>query len=154
MVRKLPPKTFYRIRDPKNFHAAMRTDVELMHSKRAYVSMATIIVCCLDALAAGNGRATSGKFESFVTKHFPDLCHELSRVCPGKNGAKLPYDNYRNGFAHLRSPKEKFAIAEDDELDGDWAGRIEIDGIGQLVAINVDRLAKKFLELLHQLDGK
>src|SRR2546430_10749891 len=69
MVRKLSPEGFYQIRDPKNFHAAMRADVELLLSKRAYLSLTTVIVCCLDALAAGSGKATRGKFESFVTKH-------------------------------------------------------------------------------------
>ena len=154
MARKLQPETFYRIRDPKNFHAAMRNDIELLHSKRAYVSMTTVIVCCLDALAADSGKATRGKFERFVTTHFSELCHALANACPGKNGVSLLYDNYRNGFAHLRGPKNKFAIAEDDELGGDWAGKIEIDDIGQLVAINVDRLAKEFLELLRRFDGK
>jgi hypothetical protein len=83
MVRKLSPEGFYKIRDPKNFHAAMRADVELLLSKRAYLSLTTVIMCCLDALAAGSGRATRGKFERFVTKHFHDLCTALESVCPG-----------------------------------------------------------------------
>lgn len=131
----------------------MRSDVKLLHSNRAYVSMTTVIVCCLDALAAGSGRATSGKFEAFVERHFPDLCHALSAICNRKKGASVLYDNYRNGFAHLRGPKDKFAIAEDNELGGSWADRIEVDGAGQFVAINVDRLANEFLTLLDQLEA-
>src|SRR5438876_12328141 len=84
MVRKLSPEGFYQIRDPKNFHAAMRADVELLLSKRAYLSLTTVIVCCLDALAAGSGKATRGKFESFVTKHFHGLCTALESVCRAK----------------------------------------------------------------------
>ena len=154
MGRKLPSRDSYRIRDPKNFHAAMRDDLKLLHSNRAYVSMTTVIMCCLDALAAESGKATRGKFEAFVSKHFHDLCRELSAACPGKKGEALLYDNYRNGFAHLRGPKQKFAIAEDHELSGAWADRIEIDGVGQLVGINVDRLAKHFVTLLDRLEKK
>jgi hypothetical protein len=87
MVRKLPPDTFYRIREPQNFRAAMRSDVELLRSHRAYVSLTTVIVCCLDALAAGPGEATRGKFEKFVTAHFPELCKALEAARPGRKGA-------------------------------------------------------------------
>lgn len=130
----------------------MRSDVELLRSHRAYLSLTTVIVCCLDALAAGSGRATRGKFEKFVERHFPDLCRALSTACVSKKGVSVLYDNYRNGFAHLRGPKDGFAIAEDDELNGDWVDQIEVDGVGKYVAINVDRLAKEFLELLNQLE--
>lgn len=154
MVKTLPSNDCYQIRDPKNFHTAMRDDVELLRSSRAYVSMTTVIMCCLDALAAESGKATRGKFEAFVLKHFHGLCRELSAACPDKKGEALLYDNYRNGFAHLRGPKQKFAIAVDHELGGSWADLIEVDGVGQLVAINVDRLAKEFLELLARLGKK
>ena len=151
MVRKLSPEGFYQIRDPKNFHAAMRADVELLLSKRAYLSLTTVIVCCLDALAAGSGKATRGKFESFVTKHFHGLCTALESVCPGRKGGGILYDEFRNGFAHLRGPKSKFAIAEDHELSGDWADMVEVNAVGQFVAINIDRLAGEFLVVLGQL---
>src|SRR6266567_7863506 len=127
MVRKLSPEGFYQIRDPNNFHAAMCADVELLLSKRAYVSLTTVIMCCLDALAAGSGEATRGKFESFAGKHFPGLCTALESVCPGRKGGGILYDEFRNGFAHLRGPKSKFAIAEDHELSGDWADMVEVN---------------------------
>ena len=151
MVRKLSPEDFYQIRDPKNFHAAMRADVELLLSKRAYLSLTTVIMCCVDALAAGSGKATRGKFESFVEKHFHGLCTALESVCPGRKGGRILYDEFRNGFAHLRAPKSKFAIAEDHELSGGWADRVEVNAVGQFVAINVDRLAGEFLRVLGQL---
>jgi hypothetical protein len=154
MPRKIPSKDVYLIRDPRNFHDAMRSDIKLLHDNRAYVSMTTIIMCCLDALAAGPGKATRGKFEAFVLKHFSDLCHALSTAYPGGKGEAILYDNYRNGFAHLRGPKQKFAIAEDHELSGSWVEMIEVDGVGQLVAINVDRLSKEFQELLVRIGRK
>src|SRR5262245_47778453 len=118
MVVKLPAQDFYRVRDPKHFHHAMRHDVELLLSNRAYLSLTTVIVCSLDALAAGSGEATRGKFVHFVEKHFPDLCTELGKVCPGSKGGEILYSKFRNGFAHLRGPKSKFAIAEERELPG------------------------------------
>jgi hypothetical protein len=147
MVRKLSRKGFYQIKDPKNFRTAMRDDVQLLLSHQRYISLSTVIVCCLDALAAGTGKATRGRFESFVGKHFPGLCAALQAACPGRKGAAILYDEFRNGFAHLRSPKSKFAVAEDHELSGDWADEVEVDGKGQFVAINIDRLAREFLTL-------
>ena len=86
MVMKLSANNFYRIRDPKNFYAAMRADIELLRSSRRYLSLTTVIVCCLDALAAGSGEATRGKFEKFAKTHFPDLCATLEAVCAGRKG--------------------------------------------------------------------
>ena len=152
MVRKLLGGTFYRVRDPRNFHAAMRADVNLLHSNRAYLSLTTVLVCCLDALAAGSGEATRGKFEAFVKQQLPDLCAALETACQGKKGAAVLYDAFRNGFTHVRGPKRKFAIADDQELGGDWADRVEVDG-QQFVALNVDRLAREFLMLLDRLEA-
>jgi hypothetical protein len=148
MAVNLPAKGFYSIRAPQNFKAAIRADVELLHSNKAYLSLTTIIMCCIDALAAGTGDATRPKFESYVLHHFPDLCRELATACKRHNGAGILYSQFRNGFAHLRGPKAKFAIAEDHELQGRWADTVKIPGHQDLVAINIDRLAKEFLQLL------
>jgi len=76
----------------------------------------------------------------------------LESVSPGRRkGGKILYEEFRNGFAHLRGPKSKFAIAEDRELGGVWADTVEVDVVGQFVAINIDRLAKEFLIVLDQL---
>ena len=115
--------------------------------------MTTIIVCCLDALAAGSGQASPGKFDAFVSKHFAGLCADLETACPGKAGAAILRDGFRNGFAHLRGPKGQFAIAEDHELEGAFVDEIEIDGVGLFVALNVDRLARDFLLLLDRLEN-
>jgi len=132
----------------------MRADITLLLKHRSYVSLSTVIVCCLDALAAGSGKAGRGEFEAFVTKHFPYLCADLESARPGKKrGAAILYDGYRNGFAHLRGPKREFAIAEDHELGGAWAEQIEVDGVGRLVALNVDRFAREFLVLLDRLEA-
>ena len=152
MTRQLRPEAHYRIHDPQNFYAEMRRDVKLLLNHGAYVSLTTVIVCCLDALAAGSGEAKRSEFEVFVTKHFPELCAALEATCPGIKGAKTLWEKYRNGFAHLRGPKQEFAIAQDKELDGLWADRVKIGDVGPLVALNVDRLAQEFLKLLDQLE--
>jgi hypothetical protein len=41
--------------------------------------------------------------------------------------------------SHICAPKANYAIAEDHELDGTGADRVEVEGIGQFVAINIDR---------------
>lgn len=130
----------------------MRSDVKLLVEHRAYLSLTTIIVCCLDALAAGPGRATKPKFKRFVTSHFPELCADLERSCPGKTGAATLYEAFRNGFAHLRGPQSGFAIAEDHELGGAFADEFTVDGLGRFVGLNVDRLAREFVALLDQLE--
>jgi hypothetical protein len=79
------------------------------------------------------------------------LLTALESVCPGRKGGGILYDEFRNGFAHLRGPKSKFAIAEDHELSGDWADMVEVNAGGQFVAINIDRLAGEFLRVLGQL---
>src|SRR5437899_1119946 len=83
MLRNFPsPKDVYRIRSPKNFYAAMRADVQLLLENERYLALTTVIMCCLDALAADPGDAGRGKFGSFMERHFPELCTLLDSVCP------------------------------------------------------------------------
>ena len=108
-------------------------------------------MCCIDALAAGSGDSSRGKFQAFVSQHFPELIVALKTAGTGGNGAAILYNSFRNGFAHLRGPKATFAIAEDHELDGLWADRIMVES-EEFVAINVDRLAREFLLLVDRLE--
>jgi hypothetical protein len=83
---ELPPENLYIIRDPKNFLSDMRDDVKLLHDNRRYLSLTTMIMCCLDALAAGSGDADKGKFQKYVTKNFPDLCAALKSAASEAHG--------------------------------------------------------------------
>jgi hypothetical protein len=148
MVMKFSADRLYKIRDPQNFNRDIRKDVELLRSNKAYVSLTTIIMCCIDALAAETGWANREKFKAYVDQNFAGLCRELEVACANPDGAGILYENFRNGFAHLRGPKTRFVIAEDHELQGRWADKIEVEGSGELVAINVDRLTTEFLRLL------
>jgi len=155
MLRDFPlPGPVHRIRDPKNFYADMRADVALLLEHKRYLALTTVIMCCLDALAAdsdGSGKSENKKFERFMKKHFHELCALLDPVSQNRGGARILYDNFRNGFAHNRGPKLNFVIAEDSEVDHDWAGRFP--GLnGQPVGINVDRLATEFLALLDRFE--
>ena len=81
----------------------------------------------------------------------PTFAHGWILSGPVAKGANVLYDKFRNGFAHNRGPKPNFVISEDQEVEGDWAGRFP-DLDGQPVGVNVDRLAKGFLTLLDQLE--
>jgi|SRR5882724_4630884 len=84
------PKDVYRIRAPKNFYAAMRDDVELLLQNKRYLALTTVIMCCVDALAADSGDADRGKFERFMKKHFPDLCTLLDPKKRAQVGKRKP----------------------------------------------------------------
>jgi hypothetical protein len=152
MAITLSPNAFYQIRDPQKFYSAMRDDINRLRSHKKYLSLTTIIVCCLDALAAGSGEAKKSKFDAYVTKYLPDLEKCLRRLSPGKSGGITLYEQFRNGFAHLRAPMKAFAIAEDHELGGQWAAEVDING-KTFVALNVDRLTLEFLSLISQLEA-
>ena len=154
MIRQIPNVQFYNIHDQNNFYNAMRKDVQLLLDNKAYLSLATVVVCCLDALAAGSGYAGRAKFIAFVEQHFPQLCTELHATYPRRDGADTLYREYRNGFAHIRSPRPKFAIVENYEIDGAWAEEFAINGMGTFVGLNVDRLGREFLLLLDKLESQ
>lgn len=151
MFKKISLPTSYRIKAPEHFCAVMARDVALLRDRGSYETCTTVILCCIDALAAGSGDADRGKFAAFVKKHFPTLCTELDGAVSGKSGADVLYDKYRNGFAHLRGPKSGFAIANDSELEGRYATEVEIEGRGTWVAINVDRLINDFSQVVADL---
>lgn len=153
VTKKIASNAIYSIKDPGNFYPTIRREVQLLYDNRCYTTCTVVIMCCLDAFAAGKGEAGRGKFEPFVQKNFLALCNCLDGTVPGKTGAEVLYDKYRNGFAHLFSPKSDFAIAQDSELDGCFVGRFEVEGTGKtLVAINVDRLIREFLVLVNHLE--
>jgi len=131
----------------------MREDVLLLRAHSRHTTCVTVILSCLDALSAGQGKATAGKFATFVQRHFPDLCFGLDGRVRGKSGAQVLYDKYRNGFAHVRGPKTGFAIADNQELDGNWARVLAVEGKGHFVAINVERFTGECLLLLDKLEA-
>jgi len=144
---------FYAIRSPANYYHDMRVDIEVLYRNERYSTCTMIILCCTDALGAGEGEATSGKFAAFAEKELPDLCAALACAQPGKTGAQVLYDKFRNGFSHRRGPKAAFAIARDHELAGDWAGELPVDGRRLFWAVNVDRLVKEFLAVVQRLES-
>ena len=166
MVKTRLSKPPYRILDPKNFYNDMRKDVKLLREHKAHMSLTTVILCCLDALAAGSGKAEKPKFVRFVTRNFPDLCKRLKEVSPAKKevgpgkrkgalvkreGARVLYEEYRNGFVHRRAPNPKFGMKEEDELPGGYAEEADM-GTGLCVWLNVHRLSDEFLALVDRLE--
>lgn len=152
MTKKISLPKAYSIKASEHFYSVMRSDVALLREKGSYETCMTVILCCIDALAAESGDANPNKFRAFVTKHFPTLCAELDGAVRGKSGAEVLYDKFRNGFAHLRGPKSGFAIANDSELEGRYAIEVEVNGNGECVAINVDRLINDFTQIVSALE--
>jgi hypothetical protein len=153
MTKKISLPASYRIKAPEHFYTVMGHDVALLRDKGSFETCTTVIFCCIDAIAAGAGDAARSKFSNFVKKYFPTLCTELEGTVPGKSGADILYDKYRNGFAHLRAQKSGFAIANDSELEGRYATEVEIKGRGTWIAINVDRLINDFIQVVANLRG-
>ena len=153
ITKKIASNDIYKIKDSGNFYPTIRREVQVLYDNRCYTTCTVVIMCCLDAFAADKGEAGRSKFESFVQKNFLALCKCLDGTVPGKTGAEVLYHKYRNGFAHLFSPKSDFAIAQDSELDGRFVGRFEVEGTRRIiVALNVDRLIREFLELVNRLE--
>ena len=149
----LPSNAHYSIRAPGNFYRDMREDVEILREHRRFSTCTTVILTSLDALAAGDGEATYGKFVELVERELPELCADLHAIVPDKAGGRVLYDAFRNGFSHRRGPKANFAIADDNELDGGWAGELTIEGNGVYIAINVEKLIDRFIALVVKLEA-
>jgi hypothetical protein len=151
MTKKISLPASYRIKAPEHFYTVMGRDVALLRDKGSFETCTTVILCCIDAIAAEPGDADPKKFGAFVKKHFATLCAELDGAVPGMSGAEVLYKKYRNGFAHLRGPKSGFAIANDSELEGRYATNVEIMGRGTWVANNVDRFINDFIRVVVDL---
>ena len=115
-------------------------------SSPEWVAIVLLISCYIEAIAADGGDGSRGRFEVFLRKNFRELCKGL-RETTGRNGAATFYEHFRNKMAHRYfTPDPTFALAEDDELDGRYAGVVDTDA-GPRTAINVDRLYRDFVSL-------
>lgn len=153
-MKRIAKGSYFSIKAPRHFYSIMRRDVQLLRDHTSWTTCVTVVLCCIDAIAAGDGKASSGKFTKFVERHLREPCADLAGAVRGKSGGQVLYSKFRNGFAHLRGPRSGFAIAENGELDGHYAGRVEVDGIGTLVAVNVERLVDEFLRLVTDLEKR
>lgn len=144
MIR-LAREQLYSTRDSAHFHDGLIKDVRVLWDAQAFPSCVTLIVCFIDTLAAKDADATKAKFASFLEAHFPALCDDLQALVGGKSGAISFYEAYRNGLAHLRGPKSGYALARATETNGKYVEVFEVDGVGQFVGLNVDRLYSDFL---------
>lgn len=153
MVIKLSKQAMFRIKDPSTLYATMVRDVDLLYQAPAFTSCATLIVCFIDALAAGNGPASKKAFIDFVQTRFPVLCNELAAAVPGKPGGLTFYEEFRNGLAHVRGPRSGFALARDTETNARFIEVFDVDGHGRYVGVNLDRLRAEFVIVVRALGG-
>ncbi len=152
MTEKIPKTAFYNIKAREHYIPAMRRDVQLLREHTSWTTCMTVVLCCIDTLAAGNGDADRGKFKVFCQTHFPDLCAALDGTVPGKTGSDVLYDKFRNGFAHLRGPKSCFGLTQGPGLAGRYVVELEVEGGGTFFAIDVERFIGEFLALAKRLE--
>ena len=146
--KEIPKDELVHIGDPKIRYRTMMEDVELLYENGRFVSCAWLVLSCLDALASPASSSDKGSFARFVAEKFPELDAELSSRQQNKTGGDLLYDRFRNGLAHAFAPKEGFALARDNELDGSYADEIRVDSGDSYIGINIDRLASDFISLV------
>ena len=142
-------KRILRVGTPKNRYTTMIHALDTLYrsSPRPYVGLACLLSCYMDAAAAGAGDATRKKFLGFLRANFGQLCAGLSGQEPNLDGAEVFYKYYRSAMVHtFFSPKPKFAIAEDDELNGAYVGQLTDRGF-TFTAVNIDRLYRDFRAL-------
>jgi hypothetical protein len=135
-------KSVFRVGDPKNRYTSIVRAVDALYKTkpRQYVALACLISCYIDAVAARGGKATKKKFLDFLRLNFRQLCKGLDNQEPKLDGAEVFYKYYRSEMVHtFFSRKRKYAIAEDDELNGAYVGQLHINGATH-TAVNVDRL--------------
>ncbi len=151
MSKNIPKSEFVNIGNLSTRYNTMIDDVSLLYQQGRFVSCTWLILSCLDTLASAAVSSNRGAFSRYVVDHFPVLDKELSAIQQNKSGGDLLYDRYRNGLAHAFGPKHGFALARNDELDGAFAGVVEVEELGPFIGLNVDRLATEFLEHVRQL---
>jgi hypothetical protein len=142
-------KRALRVGTPKTRYSTMVHALDTLYraTPRPYVGLACLLSCYLDAAAARGGGASRRKFLRFLRANFRQLSAGLNGQEPGLDGAEVFYKYYRSAMVHtFFSRKRKYAIAEDDELDGAYVGQITDGGL-TFTAVNVDRLYRDFRAL-------
>src|SRR5262245_20045666 len=150
MKKGKKPTGFLNLADSRNKYGTMvRALGALYRAPRSpeYVAIACLVTCYIDAIAAHGGRATRGKFESFMRQNFKPLCDGLSREVGGRDGARAFYEHYRSAMVHTYfSADSRFAIAEEREMPGKYVAQVPAPGrTTQFIAVNIDRLYRDFV---------
>ena len=132
------------------YQGMVRALVALHRAKPSpeWVAIACLIGCYIDALSARGRKTKREQYQNFLRAHFSQLCKGLGAAV-GKNadGAKAFWVFYRSGMAHTYfTPDTRFAIADDADLDGQYAGSLEVPG-RKMIGINIERLYRDFVAL-------
>jgi hypothetical protein len=152
MNRRFAARDVYTVSVPKNRFGSMIRALKVLYSAprdRHDLAIACLIVCYMDAMAARGGEATRPKFLRFLRSNFKQLCTGLDGMEPKMDGAEVFYRFYRSEMVHtFFSRNTRYALAEDHELKGAYAGYVPVSGRSvPLIAINVDRLYRDFVAL-------
>lgn len=117
---------------------SLKNSAELLYKNEEFIPLLLLIVCGIDALSGGEKQ----KFLNGLNAHFPELCAELP--------ADEFYRRFRNGMAHLFSPKANFGIDRDSEMNGNYTEDILFNGCS-IKSVNIDRLYNDFLKFVEKL---
>ncbi len=150
MVKKIPEKDFVDLRNQRILADELRKSVKLCHREGRYIAAFCIIACGIAGFASGDKglHAQKDDYLRILEKHFPGLCKGLE---PRKF-----YDIYRSGIVHHLRPMKGYVMCQNQDLDGQYVGKMEIEGIpGTKVGLNLDQLVKDFIRLCdHIISGK
>ena len=135
MAIKIPRSQFCDLSDHQALAATAQKVVQDCLKEKSFSPILCLVTCYIDALSGGKRWLYLAALES----DFPDLCAAMD--------AEVFYEKYRNGIVHEFSPKKGYAIAEDHELKGAYVAEVDIepDGPKNLIALNIERLAKDFI---------
>ncbi|HUK55750.1 MAG TPA: hypothetical protein VLY20_03745 [Nitrospiria bacterium] len=142
MAKKVPKQEFVDLGDRRILADELKKSVEICHKDGRYVAVLCIIVCGIDAFAAGDKSFTAHKrdYLKILEKHFPVLSKKL--------GAQKFYNTYRHGIVHHFHPMKGYNLSQDSDLNGEYVAELEIEGRQAAgVSINMDRLISDFIQL-------
>lgn len=149
MTKQVPKQEFVNLGDRRILADELKRSVEICLKDGRYVAVICIIVCGIDAFAGGNKSYTTHKrdYLQILEKHFPALCKKLP--------AQKFYNTYRHGIVHHFHPMKGYNFSQDQDLNGEYVGRLQIEGRPEPVtSINMDRLIQDFIRLCdHVISG-
>ncbi len=135
MALKIPRSQFCDLSDHQALAATAEKVIQDCLKEKSFSAVLCLVACYIDGLSGGN----KWFFLATLKRDFPDLCAAMN--------AEAFYAKYRNGIVHAFTPKQGYAIAEDHEVRGAYLALVDIEpgGPKNLIALNIERLAKDFI---------
>ena len=146
MVKEIPKEDFMNVGNLKTVAEELRRSIRICHENQCYIAALCIIACSIHRFSGGNikKRDQERKYCQIVEKYFPKMCGNLS--------AREFYKMYRHGIVKSFGPLKGYVMCEDDELNGEYVGKVKIEGLSETrIGLNMDRLIKDFISLCDKI---